>query len=192
MADPWYPRAEDYFVPEDEVALYPVRQGDIFETPLDVGVRWLGAMLVHPSCEIQSGKSRLVQVARIHAVSELVDEFQQASVTYGFAERDGDVKIAFAHTFWLPPAMKSGPFSEPMFVDFREVALAPSVAFDSADRVRAMSHEARVFLIRRKIYFRYRWNLSLADVRRTEALRIGSDLSFVGPRPGWAANATRA
>lgn len=186
MADPWYPPEAEYFVPEDEDDPYPVRQGDIFGAPSDTGDAWLGCMVIHPSCEIQTGKSTLVQVARIHAVSELADEFQKTSVTFGFTERDGVVQIAFANTFWLPPATESVPFSEPMYVDFREIALVTSDHFAQASRVRAMSHEARLYLIRRKIYFRYRWNLELAEIRRTEAQRIGGDPTFQGPKPTWA------
>lgn len=186
MTDPWYPPAEEYFVPKEEDDEYPVRQGDIFGLSPDPQNPWLGCMVVHPSCEIQTGKSTLVQVARIHAVSELADDFQKVSLAFGFSERDGDVRIAFANTFWLPPAAGSGPFSEPMYVDFREISLAASKNLHQTKRVRALSHEARLYLIRRKIYFRYRWNLELADVRRTEAQRIGGDPTFRGPKPPWA------
>lgn len=126
-------------------------------------------------------------MADLQAEPQGAEEFDRTAVTYGFSEKDGNVRVAFANTFWLPPAEPAGEWSEPMFADFREVACVDRDHFDASKRVRAMTHEARLYLIRRKIYFRYRWNLSIDDVRRTEAERISGDPAFTGPRPDWAA-----
>jgi len=50
-----------------------------------------------------------------------------------------------------------------------------------------MSHDARVAVLRRDAYFRYRWPVSLDDVLNLERFRIEADSNFVGPRPPWAA-----
>lgn len=190
MPDPWYPPAADYFVPLEEDDQYPVRQGDVFGPPpwldADGPEDWVGSIVVHPSCELNKAQPDQLQVARIHAMAELPHEFEQASVAYGFRENDGVVSIAFAHTFWLPPAADTGPLSEPCFVNFREILNVTRDHLAQDRRVRAMTHEARLYFIRRKIYFRYRWNIALADVRRTEAQRIKGDSTFEGPRPVWA------
>lgn len=189
MADPWYPPANEYFVPGSAQEEYPVRQGDVFEpgeVPESEVKGWIGFMLLHPSCEVQTGKSDRLHVARLHAVSELADQFSQTTVTYGLRERDdGSVVVAFANTFWVPPATNEGPLSEPLFADFRETGRLPREALAPELRVGAMTHEARVYLIRRKIYFDFRWLLSLDAVRDLERDRIGSDDRFAGPRPEW-------
>ena len=185
MADPWYPPASEYYVPEGEVALYPVRQGDVFPPPQDAD-DWAGSVVVSPSCEVQR-KGVDVQVARIRRISDLLDAFQRTAVTYGFDTRDpAIVKVAFAHTFWMPPAAETGPLSDALFADFRDVRVVPQAALDRERRVRAMTHDARVHFIRRKLYFRYRWLLSVDDVRALEAQRIAGDPDFIGPRPAWA------
>lgn len=187
MADAWYPRAEVYYVDTPLDSAYPVRQGDVFETPEDAGslAEWKGFMLVHPTCEIR--KAALLQVARLHAVSELPEPFQQTLLTYGYKDLgDGNVQVAYANTFWLPPASETGTLAEPMFVDFREVAMVGPERVEKALRARTMSHDARLYLIRRKILFRYRWNLPLEQIKALEAHRIGRDATFEGPRPDWA------
>ena len=186
MADPWYPPAASYFVPRGDDASFPVRQGDIFEAPEEAGdlAGWRGFMLIHPTCEV--AKAPRLQVARLRAVSELADDFQKTVVTYGYRDRHGEIEVAFAHTFWLPPAGDDGPLGEPGFVDFRDVDTVEPDRARSELRARAMSHDARVYLIRRQIYFRYRWHLTLDQVRQLEAQRIRGDTAFEGPRPSWA------
>lgn len=49
----------------------------------------------------------------------------------------------------------------------------------------AMSHDARVALLRRDAYFRYRWPLTLQAVATLERDRIVGDSAFAGPRPDW-------
>lgn len=186
MPDPWYPPADVYFVDPREADDYPVRQGDVFEAPEGDGALsgWKGFMLTHPTCEVR--KAPEVQIVRLRAVSELAEQFQQTLVTYGFRDRDGTIEVAYAHTFWLPPPMDSGVLSEPTFADFRDVLTVGRERVEPGLRARALSHEARLYLIRRKILFRYRWTLTIEQVRQLEADRIGRDPTFEGPRPEWA------
>ena len=181
IPDPWYPAAEDYYFGDD--ADVPVRQGDVFGSDT-APQNWHGFLITHPSCEVQAQKAAHVQVARLRPVSDLADAFQQAAVTYGFSEKAGVVRIAFAHTFWLPPA--GGVLAEPMFADFRDVASLPTTSVDRPQRAAALSHDGRVSLIRRMIYHRFRWNLPLDRVRDLERARINADPAFAGPRPAWA------
>lgn len=186
MADPWYPPAELYFVDPSEADAYPVRQGDVFDAPEGDGAlsEWKGFLLTHPTCEVR--KAPQVQIARLRALSELPDPFQQALVTYGLRDRNGTIEVAYAHTFWLPPATDGGALGEPMFADFRDVLTVERERVDRSLRVRAMTHEGRLYLIRRKILFRYRWILTIDQVRTLEADRIRQDPNFEGPRPDWA------
>jgi hypothetical protein len=186
--DPWYPRADRYWVPRDEAGSYPVRQGDLFASPGDVPPGWLGFLVVSPSCEVQR-KNTPVQIARIHQVDELAGDFQRSAVTFGYDMRDlAVVRVAYAHTFWMPPADDDGALAEPMFADLREVAVVPPGSVARERRARAMTHDARVAFIRRAIFHRYRWLLSLADVQAREAIRISQDRDFEGPRPAWASS----
>jgi hypothetical protein len=187
VPDPWYPDADEYYVPPDDESQYPTRQGDVFEVRSDVTPPdWAGFIVVSPSCEVQS-KATDAQVARLRRVSDLPDEFQRVQVTYGFDTRDpAVVKVAFAHTFWMPPALDDGPLSGDLFANFREVISIPQVAVLPEVRARAMTHEARLYFIRRKVFYRYRWNLTIEDVRTLEEERIASDANFAGPRPLWA------
>ncbi len=188
MPDPWYPLAEDYYVPESEATLYPTRQGDVFAAAPETGpvADWIGFVVLSPSCEVQR-KNVPVQVARVHRISELRNDFQRTAVTYGFDTREpGVVRVAFAHTFWLPPAADEGPLSDALFVDFRQTATTDPGSVGRERRERTLTHDARVHFIRRKLFYRYRWMLSLEDVRSLESARISADRDFAGPRPTWA------
>jgi hypothetical protein len=116
-----------------------------------------------------------------------VPETQRAALRSGWTERDGIVQRAHVHTFWLPPLPG---YDEPdLYIDFRDVV---AVRFrDLIQRRAAMTHDARVHLIAREIYFRYRWAVSVEDVRNSEALRISGDHDFRGPRPQWAPSTER-
>ena len=99
---------------------------------------------------------------------------------------DHRVRIAFAHTFFLAP-VEDSRLDFPMWADFRDLALAPRDQFSPEARTGTLTHDARVTLIRRYLYFRLRWSLSFAQVRDMEAARIAADPAFAGPRPAWAA-----
>ena len=62
---------------------------------------------------------------------------------------------------------------------------APREQFSQAARTGTLTHDARVTLIRRYLYFRFRWSLSFDQVRAMEAARIAADPAFGGPRPDW-------
>ncbi len=181
---PWYLPAEDYWVAPEAAGAYPHRQGDLFG-PLDMdGARWDAALLVHPTCELEKASVREVQVVRVHLLSGITSTRQQAEVVAGFSEREQTIRVAFAHTFFVAPPPGD---DEPGYANLREVATYPKGRLFEAGRRGAMTHDARVTLIRRKLYFRYRFNIPFEAVRELEARRIAADPGFQGPRPSWAA-----
>jgi hypothetical protein len=183
-AGAWYLPAESYWVSlEANAADGPYRQGDLFG-PIEVaGEQWAAALLVHPTCEVAKRSVRDLQVVRVWPLTAISDRRQQAQVVAGFVERDQVVRVAFAHTFFLAPLPRD---DQPLFANLREVATYPKESLLAAGRRGTMTHDARVTLIRRKLYFRYRLNLAFEAVRELEGRRIGADPSFVGPRSSWA------
>lgn len=186
-SDSWYPLAEDYYVPEPEPEFYPVRQGDVMlspEGPSDSkGRPWRACQVVHPSCEISAKRDvRLLQVVRVLPLSS-VSAKQQEAIARGFNIVDGAPRIAWANTFFLPPV---GHEECPMFSDFRQVARVARSQLHVSRRVGALTHDARVYFIRRKLYWEQRWRLDVDDVFALEADRIGADHNFVGQKPAWA------
>lgn len=183
MNDAWYLDASDYYVPARESDEYPVRQGDLLPGATVAGVKWPAAQVIHPTCELPKEAVKEIQVARVRRLAELDDEFQRALVVAGYREVDGQRRVAVANTFFLPPWTDDG---EPSFVNFRELASVPRSAATVGRRLAAITHECRVTLIRRYLYFRFRLAFRLDDVRAWEAKRIANDPAFVGPRPSWA------
>jgi hypothetical protein len=181
----WYVHRSAYWIPPGESAGYPVRQGDLFG-PLDIGNhRWTAAMIVHPTCELGKASVAAIQVARVRTMSALPDERQRVAVQAGFSEREGQVRVAFAHTFFVAPVAGS-QLAEPMWANLREIASVERARFTPDARLGALSHDARVTFIRRYLYFRFRHALSFEQVRDLEAARIRADPAFVGPKPAWA------
>lgn len=176
----------DYWVAAAETGEYPTRQGDLFANVQTAdGSHLDAALIVHPTCELAKAAVTNVQVARVYPLDALPDENQRQQVVAGISEKDGAVRIAFAHTFLVAPVPGSA-FEFPMWADFRELALALREQFSQDARIGTLTHDARVTLIRRYLYFRLRWSLSFEQVRDMEARRIASDPAFVGPRPDWA------
>jgi hypothetical protein len=175
----------DYWVASGEAGEYPVRQGDLFANlqTADGGHFDVG-LIVHPTCELSKASVMNVQVARVYPLDALPDANQRQRVVAGISEKDGGVRIAFAHTFFIAP-VEGSALDFPMWADFRELALAPRDQFSQDARVGALTHDARVTLIRRYLYFRLRWPLSFEQVRDMEAARIAADPAFAGPRPDW-------
>jgi len=186
VIDAWYLDAAAVYVPPHDAAAYPPRQGDIFG-PIEVGgERWIACQLVHPTCDLKKPKVAQIQVVRVHALSEIPEPADRAAICTGWLERDGAILVAFAHTFFLPP-ITGAEVDEPLFSNFREVTqVDKGQLIDQIGRHAALTHEARVSFIRRKLYFRYRFGFSSEDVRALEAARIGNDPDFEGPRPAWA------
>lgn len=175
-------------MPPHDQDLYPARHGDIFATPdrdscQAGGAPFHAVAVLHPSCEL-GAKSRpdgLITVARVRPISD-VPQVQRTALRSGWVERGGIVQRAHVHTFWLPPL--PGDDEPDLYIDFREVV---AVRFrDLTQRRAAMTHDARVHLIAREIYFRYRWAVTIDNVRASEARRISGDHDFRGPRPEWA------
>ena len=123
-------------------------------------------------------------MARVRPVSDVGDENQRTLIRSGWTERGGVITVAFAHTFWIPPAPEDEDQTRDSYVDFREVVAVQYK--ELSNRRAAMTHDARVHLITRELYFRYRWKVPTEEVRASEATRILADPTFAGPRPSWA------
>jgi len=74
---------------------------------------------------------------------------------------------------------------EPMYSDFRTVAVIPRDLLNIEHRMAALTHDSRVLFIRRKLYWEQRWLLRTEAVQSLEADRIRMDTRFQGPRPSW-------
>jgi hypothetical protein len=187
MSVPWYPKHTEYFVQNPQPEEWPVRQGDVLAPPEQFGPDsedpWFACQVVHPSCElVAKSNPKQVQIVRVNPLASL-DLKDQESVVRGYQTKEGNDVIAFAHTFFLPPVAYS---EAPMFADFRSNRLVPRSAVVSDRRIATLTHEARVYFIRRKIYWEQRWFLDHDDVKRLESRRIASDVAFKGPKPTWA------
>jgi hypothetical protein len=187
LSDGWYPPWDRYFVEDPDPADFPVRQGDLMwppdETPPGSRKPWVACVVIHPSCELgaktEPPDPLVVQVFRLGSAP---DRAQEAIVLGMTPDADG-LMVAWAHTFFLPPV---GEYSEPMFADFRKVARVPREQLTVERRVGALTHDARVYFIRRKLYWEQRWFFELDDVYGFERTRISGDSAFAGPRPPWA------
>ncbi|MGZ6709614.1 MAG: hypothetical protein ACXVFN_22055 [Solirubrobacteraceae bacterium] len=175
----------DYWVPAADAGEYPVRQGDLFaNVQTDDGTPLEAALIVHPTCELAKASVTHVQIARVHPLAALPDANQRQRVVAGISEKDGGVRIAFAHTFFVAP-VEGSALDSPMWADLRELILAPREQFTQDARIGALTHDARVTFIRRYLYFRLRWSLTFEQVRDVESARIAADPAFAGPRPDW-------
>ena len=176
----------DYWVAAAESSEYPVRQGDLFANVQAAdGAHLDAALIVHPTCELGKASVMNVQVTRVRPLDALPDHNQRQRVVAGISEKGGRIRIAFAHTFFVAPVDGSA-LDIPMWADFRELVLAPREQFTLEARIGALTHDARVTLIRRYLYFRLRCSLSFEQIRDIEAARIAADPTFAGPRPDWA------
>jgi hypothetical protein len=187
LTDAWYPVAEDFYVSGATPEMYPIRQGDLMVRPDDVldskGKLWHACQVVHPSCEMVAKKDpKELQVVRVYPLATVSSRHQE-SILRGATTVDGQWRVAWAHTFFLPPV---GELTEPMFSDLRQVARIPRDQLAVERRIAALTHDARVYFIRRKIYWEQRWRMDLEDVYGLESVRIGSDLAFIGDKPEWA------
>jgi hypothetical protein len=183
LSDGWYLDAAGYYVAADRVAEYPLRQGDVVAAPKADGESWVAALILHPTCELGKRSVKRVQVARVRTLDELADDFERSLVVAGYREVEGGRRVAAAHTFFLAPWEAGGPAC---FASFRELGEVSRAELSSARRLAALTHDCRVTLIRRYLYFRFRLAFRLEDVRAWEAQRIANDPHFEGPRPTWA------
>lgn len=186
-----YPSDAHFWVDPEQAQAYPFRYGDLFACPDDAGCvdskgkHWRAVMALHPSCELgDKGAADGVQVVRAHRLRE-VGHSVRDQIRAGFKVTDRGVAPARVNLIYLapPPGVAD---SEEMFADLRKTARVPEEALTIAGRLAAMSHEARLAVLRRDIYFRYRWDAPLRDVLRLESQRIRNDSAFHGPKPDWA------
>ena len=199
ISDAWYPPPEGYWVPAVEENQYPFRYGDLFFTPprstsgqrlvrAGDGQPWHGVLALSPSCEMgaKAKPSSAIEVARVVPLSAQPQDAQPAIVT-GWREKDSRVLIAYAHTVFLAGVPWSAAHRDGMFANLRETGRVSMADLSAAGRVAAMTHDCRVSVIRRELYYRYRWLVSREDVQANEASRISNDPDFAGPRPSWGA-----
>lgn len=187
--DTWYPDATEYYADAD-VPTIPVRQGDVL-LPSQAchdskGKKWLACLVIHPSCDIITQKVDRIQVCRVRLLSEQKDRFQEMIVAGHRTDSQGRHMVAMAHTFFLPPVPGSSEFFSAMYADFQRTTTIPIAEVTQQRRVAALTNDARVYFIRRSLYWRQRWFIRLQEVFDFEAARIGSDTDFRGPRPEWA------
>lgn len=199
LADPWYPPPATYWVPAAEADQRPFRYGDLFKAPdTDAAgtalqsrkpIRpWHGLFALSPSCELVSkaSDSDTIEVARVRLLTKH-PEPAQAKIVTGWQEESGQFRVAFAHTLFLPPVPGVESLGEPMFVDLKQTTRVRMGDLRAAGRIAALDHDARVHLIRRHLYYQFRWLLPLAHVYAFEANRIINDPHFAEPRPDWGA-----
>lgn len=185
-----YPLAANFWVPHQDQDLYPRSYGDLCATPESRecqdtrGKPWHATVVLHPSCELQEKEApKGVQVARVHKLSA-VSQRQQQEIIAGVSERDLVIRLARVNTAFLAGTPSDYPsHHDPMFADLRETVRVPS---GSLIRLAPMSHDARLAVLRRDNYFRYRWALTLDQVTALERNRI-NNTRFDGPRPAWLA-----
>jgi hypothetical protein len=193
-----YPQDANFWVPPAETAVYPWRYGDLVATPADAGRHqtvdskgrpWRALMLTHPSCELGAkGAPNGVQAVRVYWLRE-VGQRQGAEIMAGFTEVDGLTRVARAHQVYLAPVPGHAKLEERMYADLRQSVRIPDEDLRTAGRVGAASHDARLSILRRDVYFRYRWALGMKDVLALERSRIEADTNFAGPLPQWVAGA---
>lgn len=183
MNGAWYLDADEYYVAEEQVGPYPLRQGDVIEGPHLADESWHAAQVIHPTCELTKSTVTEIQLARVRPLTDLADDFQHSLAVAGYREIEGERRVAVAHTFFLPPW---GEGSEPCFADFRELITVPRDSAMPHKRVAAITHDCRVTFIRRYIYFRFRLAFAFEDIQTWEANRIANDPAFEGPKPDWA------
>jgi hypothetical protein len=90
-------------------------------------------------------------------------------------EKDGRVLIAYAHTVFLAGVPWSAGHRDGMFANLRETVRVSMADLAAAGRVAAMTHDCRVSVIRRELYYRYRWLVSREDVQANEASRVSNE-----------------
>lgn len=195
-SDAWYPAPDNYWVapPDDEGR--PSRYGDLFRAPA-VGAGgqplvnsdkqpWLAVLVLTPSCELisKAKNGATVEVARVLPLAAQDPTPAKAIIT-GWQEKDSRITVAYASTVFLAGVPHVDSHVEAMFADLKQTVRVPLGELRAAGRVAALDHNARVSVIRREIYYRYRWLVSTEDVRALEAERISHDPHFTEPRPPW-------
>lgn len=189
-----YPDDENFWVPGDQEASYPARYGDLYNTPDELNLvdsrdrPWKAVMVLHPSCEMGAKGAPLgAQIVRVHLLRE-VSGPQRDEVRVGYREREFGVAPVRVNMVYLAPP-PAGPHQEELYADLRDTARVSLDKLNGAGRIAAMSHDARIAVLRRDIYFRYRWDIPVSELVRLEGGRIAADSAFQGPKPPWAGTA---
>jgi hypothetical protein len=200
MSDAWYPPPRDYWVHPQEDAQRPFRYGDLFSAPPkstsgqeltnSEGRPWHAVMILSPSCEVisKAKDAAAIEVARVLRLAAQ-DPEAAAAIVAGWQERGGRTTVAFAHTVFLAGVPHQPTHTEGMFANLKDTVRVSLGDLMKVGRLAALDHDARVAVIRREIYYRYRWLVNMADVRANEADRISHDPHFTEPRPPWGSPA---
>jgi hypothetical protein len=126
----------------------------------------------------------LIQVARVKELLSAPPD-AQAQVAAGWKEGVSGAQVAFASFAYLAPVFFSASHNTPMFVDYRETVWVKYSELKAAGRIAALDHDGRVALIRREIYYKYRWLMPVFQVQNAEFSRINEDPNYEGPKPDW-------
>lgn len=201
IADAWYPQAHHYWVPAGEAqepGVWPHRYGDLFHAPATdsygtplagtQGKPWDAVMVYSPSCELVSKAkpTDTVEVVRVLRLDSQTDQRAASAIITGWQEKDSRITVAYAHTVFLAAVSGHATHDHPMFAHLKSTARVTLANLRAAGRIAALGHDARVAVIRRDLYYRYRWLVPMADVKAAETDRIANDPHFTPPRPGWA------
>lgn len=201
ISDAWYPAPEGYWVPQaeaDQPDVWPHRYGDLFHAPATdahgaalqgpEGTPWEAVMVYSPSCELVSKAkpTDTVEVVRVLRLETQTDQNAVKAIIAGWQEKGGRITVAYAHTVFLAPVKDHPPHERPLFAHLKSTARVTLADLRAAGRIAALTHDARVAVIRRDLYYRYRWLVPMADVKAAETDRIASDPYFTPPRPDWA------
>lgn len=206
FSDAWYP--SEYWVTPPADVQRPFRYGDLFFTPatdvfdralVNISKRaqqvllqggppepWHAVFILSPSCDLvsKSTDSSLIQVARVKELLNAPPD-AQAQVAAGWKEGANGAQVAFASFAYIAPVLFSDSHNTPMFVDYRETVWVKYSDLKAAGRIAALNHDGRVALIRREIYYKYRWLVPMLQVRNAEYTRLNEDPNYEGPKPDW-------
>jgi hypothetical protein len=196
ISEAWYPHRDHYWVAAPGDAQRPFRYGDLFAAPTHSasgqplttasGQLWHAVMVLSPSCEVisKAGDDAAIEVARVMPLAAQ-DPQAAAAIVAGWQEKGGRTTVAFAHTVFLAGVAHTPSHAGGMFANLKETVRIRMTDLRAGGRLGALDHDARVAIIRRELYYRYRWLVTMEDVRELEADRIGNDPYFTEPRPWW-------
>lgn len=197
IQEAWYPNPGAYWVPAAEADAWPYRYGDLFHAPATdahgtpltgaAGAPWEAVMTYSPSCELatKAKPTDTVEVVRVLRL-DTQDPAAAQRIIVGWEEKDAVISIAFAHTIFLAAVPSHPTHDHPMFANLKATTRVTVSDLHESGRIAALTHDARVSVIRRDLYYRYRWILPTSEVKAVEQARISTDPHFAPPRPDWA------
>lgn len=94
--------------------------------------------------------------------------------------------VAYAKRAYLGPVPYSPTHNVESFIDYTQTVWVNFQELRDAGRIAALDHDARACLIRREIYYKYRWKVPLSQIQALEKIRIDDDPQYQGPKPSWA------